>query len=133
MQGLEFIVSQDPSDNGHRVENSGVWVIRKQIRRKRQGAEDEIVSISLYFIVGENIYMAPSVGSIISNRMVCLIIEPQTVAKTDKIAALRCHFCDQTTLNCICITDLHCFPWSHIPSAGPEEPRFCHEYTSEPD
>jgi mediator of RNA polymerase II transcription subunit 6 len=71
MQGLEFMISQDPSDNGHRIENSGVWVIRKQIRRKRQGAEDEILPIRSYFVVGENIYMAPFLGSIINNRMVC--------------------------------------------------------------
>ena len=70
MQGLEFIVSADPSDNGRKIENSGVWVIRKQIRRKRPGVEDEILPINSYFVVGENVYMAPSVGSILNNRMV---------------------------------------------------------------
>ena len=74
MQGLEFMVSHDPSENGHKIENSGVWVIRKQTRKKRQGAEDEISCISSYFVVGENIYMAPSVMSIISNRMVCALV-----------------------------------------------------------
>ena len=69
MQGLEFIVTQDPSDKGTKVENSGVWVIRKQIRRKRQGMEDELTKISSYYIVGENIYMAPTVGGIIGSRL----------------------------------------------------------------
>lgn len=70
MQGLEYMVSQDPSDNDQKLENSGVWVIRKQIRRKRQGMDDEITPISSYFIVGENIYMAPSVDNVLGSRMV---------------------------------------------------------------
>ena len=70
MAGLEFMVSQDPSNNGRQVENSGVWVIRKQNRRRRAGLEDEITPIASYFIVGENIYMAPTLLNILSNRMV---------------------------------------------------------------
>lgn len=70
MQGLEYMVAHDPSDNGHMVENSGVWVIRKQNRRKRQGSDDDIVPISSYFVVGENIYMAPSVGNVLGSRLV---------------------------------------------------------------
>lgn len=70
MQGLEFMVTHDPSENGTKVENSGVWVIRKQNRRKRQGMQDEVTPISSYYVVNENVYMAPSVGSIIGSRMV---------------------------------------------------------------
>lgn len=70
MQGLEFMVSQDPSDNGQKVDHNGVWVIRKQNRRKRQGLDDEITPISSYFVVGENIYMAPSVGNVLESRLV---------------------------------------------------------------
>ena len=70
MQGLEFMVTHDPSENGIKVENSGVWVISKQNRRKRQGMQDEITPISSYYVVNENVYMAPSVGSIIGSRMV---------------------------------------------------------------
>ena len=70
MQGLEFMVTHDPSENGTKVENSGVWVISKQNRRKRQGMQDEITPISTYYVVNENVYMAPSVGSIIGSRMV---------------------------------------------------------------
>ena len=70
MQGLEFMVAHDPSNNGHQQDNSGVWVIRKQYRRKRQGLDDEMTPISSYFVIGENIYMAPSVGNVLGSRMV---------------------------------------------------------------
>lgn len=70
MQGLEFMVAHDPSENGTKIENSGVWVIRKQNRRKRPGAEDEITPISSYYVVGENIYMASSLGNILGARLV---------------------------------------------------------------
>lgn len=70
MQGLEFMVTHDPSDNGTKIENSGVWVIRKQTRRKRQGLHDDITPISSYYVVGINVYMAPSVGNIVGSRMV---------------------------------------------------------------
>lgn len=122
MQGLEFMVSQDPSDNGHQIENSGVWVIRKQIRRKRQGAEDEILPLRSYFVVGENIYMAPFVGSIINNRMVCADIGYQAYATANKTEALHRHICDQITLDCIYTTNLYALPWPYIPSTGPYKP-----------
>lgn len=70
MQGLEFMVTHDPSENDTKHENSGVWVIRKQNRRKRQGAQDEVTGISSYYVVGENVYMAPSVENILSSRLV---------------------------------------------------------------
>jgi MED6 mediator sub complex component len=49
---------------------TGVWVIRKQTRRKRAGQEDEITVHSTYFVMGENIYMAPAVGDVIGSRLV---------------------------------------------------------------
>ena len=64
------MVTHDPSENGTKVENSGVWVIRKQNRRKRQGMQDEVMPISSYYIVGENVYMAPSVENVIGSRIV---------------------------------------------------------------
>ena len=70
MQGLEFMVTHDPSENDTKIPNSGVWVIRKQIRRKRQGMLDDITPISSYYVVNENVYMAPSVVNIIGSRMV---------------------------------------------------------------
>ncbi len=69
MQGLEFMVAHDPSDNGTKPDNSGVWVIRKQMRRKRDGMEDEISALGSYYLVGENIYMAPMLSSILGARL----------------------------------------------------------------
>lgn len=86
MAGLEFMVVADPS-HGDQVpteQHSGVWVVRKQIRRKRvlgrmsgtggyaDGGveEDEIEPIANYFVVGENVHMAPTVGGILESRLV---------------------------------------------------------------
>ena len=70
MHGLEFMVSHDPSLNDTQPEHSGIWVISKQIRRKRQGMEDEVTPINSYFVVGESVYMAPSVANILGSRIV---------------------------------------------------------------
>ncbi|KAL8696466.1 MAG: hypothetical protein Q9201_007643 [Fulgogasparrea decipioides] len=81
MQGLEFMVAHDPSENGTKTENSGVWIIRKQNRRKRAGAEDEITPISSYYVVGENVYMAPSLGRVLAARLL------STVSSLNKVMA----------------------------------------------
>jgi mediator of RNA polymerase II transcription subunit 6 len=73
MSGLEFIVAQEPAEMAPGT-GTGVWVIRKQTRRKRQGEEDEISLHSSYFVVGENIYMAPTVADVISSRMVSRVV-----------------------------------------------------------
>jgi mediator of RNA polymerase II transcription subunit 6 len=76
MSGLEFIVAYDPlqaaaqTDTRFAHEPSNVWVIRKQNRRKRTGMDDEVTVISTYFLVGDCIYMAPSVASVVGNRIV---------------------------------------------------------------
>lgn len=69
MSGLEFIVAQEPAEMAPGT-GTGVWVIRKQTRRKRQGEEDEITHHASYFVIGENVYMAPSVTDVIGSRMV---------------------------------------------------------------
>lgn len=69
MSGLEFIVAQEPAEMAPGT-GTGVWVIRKQTRRKRQGMEDEITVHSTYFVMGENIYMAPAVGDVLGCRLV---------------------------------------------------------------
>lgn len=69
MQGLEFLVAQEPAETAPGT-GTGVWVIRKQSRRKRPGEEDEITVQGTYFIVGENGYTAPSVADILGSRMV---------------------------------------------------------------
>ncbi|KAL6719711.1 Mediator of RNA polymerase II transcription subunit 6 [Lecanora helva] len=73
MQGLEFMVTHDPSEKGTKVEHSGVWVIGKQTRRKRQGMQDEVTPISSYYVVGINVYMAPSVGNIVGSRVLSAV------------------------------------------------------------
>lgn len=80
MSGLEFIVAQEPAETGPGM-GTGVWVINKQTRRKRpptnpvrpeDGPPDEIIVHSTYFVVGENIYMAPTLADVISSRIVRL-------------------------------------------------------------
>lgn len=72
MAGLEFIVAQEPAEMAPGT-GTGVWVIRKQTRRKRQRdesiQEDEITVHASYFVVGENIYMAPTFADIMSSRI----------------------------------------------------------------
>lgn len=78
MQGLEFMVTYDPlqaaaqSETAFAHEPSNIWVIRKQMRRKRPNLEDEVTPLSTYFVVGDTIYMAPSVASVVGNRIVRL-------------------------------------------------------------
>ncbi|KAI9772850.1 MAG: Mediator of RNA polymerase II transcription subunit 6 [Geoglossum simile] len=70
MQGLEFMVAFEPSRSvGSQDGSENVWVVRKQNRRKRPGLEDEITVLGSYFVVNENIYMAPSVGLVINSVM----------------------------------------------------------------
>jgi mediator of RNA polymerase II transcription subunit 6 len=72
MSGLEFIVAQEPAETAPNT-GTGVWVIRKQTRRKRQPEEDEITVHSSYFVVGENIYMAPTVADVVGSRLVSTV------------------------------------------------------------
>lgn len=78
MQGLEFMVTYDPlqaaaqSETQFASEPSNIWVIRKQMRQKRAGMEDDVVVLSTYYVVGDAVYMAPAVSSVIGNRIVRL-------------------------------------------------------------
>ncbi|KAH8689575.1 putative RNA polymerase II transcription mediator complex subunit [Talaromyces proteolyticus] len=79
MQGLEFMVTYDPlqdaaqSDTEFAHPPSNIWVIRKQQRQKRPGMEDDVVVLSTYYIVGDSVYMAPSVSSIVGNRILSAV------------------------------------------------------------
>lgn len=57
MRGVEFVVaiSREPD----------LWVIRKQTRLSPQ----ETRPLATYFVIGENIYMAPSVHSVVTSRL----------------------------------------------------------------
>ena len=76
MQGLEFMVAYDPlqaaaqSETVFAHEPSNIWVIRKQLRQKRPGMEDDVVVLSTFYVVGDCIYMAPSIASVVGNRIV---------------------------------------------------------------
>lgn len=70
MSGLEFMVGEEPAETGPGM-GTGVWVIRKQTRRKQQyQEEDEITVHATFFVVGENIYMAPTLADILASRIV---------------------------------------------------------------
>ncbi|MAD83072.1 MAG: hypothetical protein CL912_08910 [Deltaproteobacteria bacterium] len=69
MSGLEFVIAEQPAEMAPGT-GTGVWVIRKQTRRKRDRDEDEITIHSTYFVVGDNIYMAPTVADVLGNRTV---------------------------------------------------------------
>lgn len=64
------MVIEDPSEGGTKPEHSGVWVIRKQHRKKIAGAQDDVTPLSCYIVMGENIFMAPVIGDILSGRLV---------------------------------------------------------------
>ena len=99
MQGLEFMVTHDPSENDTKHDHSGVWVIRKQNRRKKQGAQDEVTGINSYYVVGENVYMAPSVGNILGSRLVCAIVLLFLCPTNSEGLALDSHLSHEATLH----------------------------------
>ncbi|CAJ2508237.1 Uu.00g094230.m01.CDS01 [Anthostomella pinea] len=68
MSGLEFIVAQEPAEMAPGT-GTGVWVIRKQTRQKRENAEDKITIHSTYYVIGENVYMAPTLAQVLGFRM----------------------------------------------------------------
>lgn len=70
MSGLEYVVAEAPAETGPGM-GTGVWVIRKQTRKKRGGnLEDEVTVHADYFVIGENIYAAPSFADIMGSRLV---------------------------------------------------------------
>lgn len=74
MQGVHFVVAQEPQRlRPEQGGDSGIWIIRKQDRRKGEGTKDVITVLGTYFVIGENIYQAPSVGDIIGSKMVGLL------------------------------------------------------------
>ncbi|OLN85045.1 Mediator of RNA polymerase II transcription subunit 6 [Colletotrichum chlorophyti] len=67
MSGLEFRVLHAPADM---VTGTGVWTIVKQTRQKNvERNRMETKPLAYYFVVGENIYQAPTLGDILSSRI----------------------------------------------------------------
>ncbi|EQL34587.1 hypothetical protein BDFG_03548 [Blastomyces dermatitidis ATCC 26199] len=92
MQGLEFMVVHDPLQEAaaaaavggkqqrKQQELSNIWVIRKQMRKKRTGVgsgaaggDDEIQVLATYFVVGDSVFMAPSVLRVVGSRMLSAV------------------------------------------------------------
>ncbi|KAK2590389.1 Mediator of RNA polymerase II transcription subunit 6 [Conoideocrella luteorostrata] len=72
MSGLEFIVGEEPAETGPGM-GTGVWAIRKQTRRKQQYQEDDEITVhASFFVVGENIYMAPTMADILASRIMTI-------------------------------------------------------------
>ncbi|KAH6892340.1 putative MED6 mediator sub complex component [Thelonectria olida] len=71
MSGLEFIVGEEPAEMAPGT-GTGVWVIRKQTRRKRYDEDDEVLVHASYFVVGENIYQAPNFSDILASRLMTI-------------------------------------------------------------
>ncbi|KAK4093529.1 hypothetical protein Purlil1_1863 [Purpureocillium lilacinum] len=71
MSGLEFIVGEEPAETGPGM-GTGVWVIRKQTRKKQYQEEDEITVHASFLVVGENIYMAPTLADILASRIMTI-------------------------------------------------------------
>jgi mediator of RNA polymerase II transcription subunit 6 len=103
MAGLEFIVAQEPAETAPGT-GTGVWVIRKQTRKKRHGEEDEIAVLNTYFVVEGNVYMAPALSDILASRMVsiCLFVR-LTIANRSYLVVNPlppqqiCYLCRSTT------------------------------------
>jgi mediator of RNA polymerase II transcription subunit 6 len=72
MRGIEYVIAAGGGE-------TGVWVIRKQLRKamkevviggQRQKVEDVTVLADYYVLPGGNVYQAPTVGAVLSNRIV---------------------------------------------------------------
>ncbi|KAA8896016.1 MED6 mediator sub complex component-domain-containing protein [Sphaerosporella brunnea] len=71
MRGVEYVIAAGSAE-------TGVWVIRKQLRKpmkevviagQRQKVEEVTVLADYYILPGGNVYQAPTVGAVISNRV----------------------------------------------------------------
>ncbi|KAK6833752.1 MED6 mediator subfamily complex component [Apiospora arundinis] len=68
MSGLEFMVAEQPAVTGPGY-GTGIWIIRKQTRRKQSGQDDIVEIHATYYVVGDNIIMAPTLADILTFRM----------------------------------------------------------------
>ncbi|KAJ6263532.1 Mediator of RNA polymerase II transcription subunit [Drechslerella dactyloides] len=78
MVGMEFIVAaEDPANS--------VWVIKKQMRR----SPVEVQVLDVYFVIGENIYMAPTIHGVMTSR---LLSATSAISKAQELSASLTHF-----------------------------------------
>lgn len=74
ISGVEYMIAKEPERTADG--DTGIWVIHKQDRRKTPGAADKVTLLATYYIMGENMYQAPSVYDVVGNRLVgriCLL------------------------------------------------------------
>lgn len=71
MNGVEYLIVGEPQKESDPTlgPDTGIWVIRKQERRRRPPREDEITILGTYYLVGENMYQAPSIYDIVGNHL----------------------------------------------------------------
>lgn len=62
MQGIEFVIAL--------AKEPEMWVIRKQNRLSPHEAKQ----LATYFVIGENIFMAPNVYSVVSSRLLSTVL-----------------------------------------------------------
>lgn len=74
MSGLEYRVYLGPMNYGpEAAPNEGRWVIHKQVRRiDYDNDRSEVQVLATYFVVGISVYLAPSVGELLTTRLVGL-------------------------------------------------------------
>lgn len=78
LSGTEYMIAAGPPPSQYQGPDSGVWVVRKQDRRKRRSADgrtelsDEVTLLKTYYMCVERIYQAPAVGDIIGSKLVCI-------------------------------------------------------------
>ncbi|KAK6353068.1 Mediator of RNA polymerase II transcription subunit 6 [Orbilia brochopaga] len=78
MVGMEFIVAaEDPANS--------IWVIKKQMRR----SPVEVQVLDVYFVIGENIYMAPTIHGVMTSR---LLSATSAISKAQELSASLTHF-----------------------------------------
>ncbi|ETI23646.1 hypothetical protein G647_05448 [Cladophialophora carrionii CBS 160.54] len=72
-RGIQYVVEHDPLEEKATIEgpngpeNTNVWVIRKQNRQNER--DDSVTVLGYYYIVNNVIYQAPTVASILNNRL----------------------------------------------------------------
>lgn len=89
MQGLEFMVVAEPEPRPDGTD-TGIYVFRKQQRRKRAGNEEDITVLGTYYVIGENIYQAASLEDIIGNKIVFLPLTFMSLLCFVSVSYIKC-------------------------------------------
>lgn len=115
LNGLEFMVIEDPTENGTKEEHSGVWVIRKQTRSGKN--HDVITPIDCYMIIGDVIIMAPTMMNILSSRLVCGLFISTEVTSLTFLSDLKHGFIEQVFLKGLYASTIYTIFRPHLVSS----------------